>query len=124
VRRLRRFEAGSNVTLRTLERIAAALDVSVLALLESPPSRGDARRGRPPRRAAVALSAEHPAPSTLRFERLAEGHDTAACPIPEMLRVIDAARVVVVAPAPATLATSELRELVAALAALDRARRA
>jgi transcriptional regulator with XRE-family HTH domain len=49
VRRLRRFEAGANVTLQTLERIAAALGVTPRALLEAPRPYAQPRRGRPPK---------------------------------------------------------------------------
>jgi transcriptional regulator with XRE-family HTH domain len=47
VRRLRRFEAGTNVTLLTLERIAKALGVSARDLLATPVSRKRPRPGRP-----------------------------------------------------------------------------
>jgi transcriptional regulator with XRE-family HTH domain len=62
VRRLRRFEAGANVTLRTLERIAAALEVSARALLEPPSSPAQPGPGRPRR------TPEAPAPGYRRPE--------------------------------------------------------
>lgn len=47
VRRLRRFEAGSNMTLLTIERIAVALGVPVRALFDAPAKGQVRKRGRP-----------------------------------------------------------------------------
>ena len=47
VRRLRRFEAGANMTLLTLERIALALGVPVRSLLDAPAKAQPRRPGRP-----------------------------------------------------------------------------
>ncbi len=47
VRRLRRFEAGANITLQTLERIASALNVTARSLLDPPIERERRGPGRP-----------------------------------------------------------------------------
>jgi transcriptional regulator with XRE-family HTH domain len=47
VRRVRRYEAGGNLTLRTLERVAKALAVTPRALLDPPLSRERRGPGRP-----------------------------------------------------------------------------
>jgi transcriptional regulator with XRE-family HTH domain len=47
VRRLRRFEAGANMTLLTLERIAVALGVTVRSLFDAPAKAQPRKPGRP-----------------------------------------------------------------------------
>ena len=104
VRRLRRVEAGSNGTLRTLERIAVALDVPAGSLLEPLQARSAARRGRPRRLPPREVGGEY----VVACSR-------SALPL-EVLLVLDAARAVVAA-GPTTTAH---HELIAALAAFDR----
>ena len=55
VRRLRRFEAGANVTLVTLERIATVLGVPARSLFDSPAGSPQTKRGRPRKAAPQVL---------------------------------------------------------------------
>ena len=66
-RDLRRLEAGSNTTVRSLNAIATALDVPLAAIFEAP-SAGELRRpGRPPKAPATTADvAANPLPVRTR----------------------------------------------------------
>jgi transcriptional regulator with XRE-family HTH domain len=73
VRRLRRFEAGANLTLRTLERIADALGVSARSLLEPPASKKRAKPGRPPKSPPTPYAGPDRSPPAVLHERSERG---------------------------------------------------
>ena len=49
LKNLQRVEAGMNLTLRTLARVAHGLGIRARALLDDPGSRTKRKRGRPPK---------------------------------------------------------------------------